>query len=322
MDKKKRKAIKVRNKAISIYKKNKTIPNVGDYFFEEIPKLKNKLAEVKNCFFDIEMLFTKNEIKCNSIKTLSKLYSDFYLNKLTEITEQDFDLHTYNENHNKKDPKESYGFMLFSNRDFLLKTYYKIDEYLKKLYILIYDTIVEYNTGNVEQVENRISKNYKKLSGKLINTLALNSDAYIEAFTIENYLRAYILVKYKSKFGNESLFELFKNCKKVQEKAISRKEEDDKNGWTEPRGKTLLSYLDFDELKKIIIQNDNWSIFEKDFPNQDFLRIRVQELYQVRNKVAHNANVTQEEFNLLKMYSNQIITQLKIYNDDIKIVEL
>lgn len=189
MDKKKRKAIKVRNKAISIYKKNKTIPNVGDYFFEEIPKLKNKLAEVKNCFFDIEMLFTKNEIKCNSIKTLSKLYSDFYLNKLTEITEQDFDLHTYNENHNKKDPKESYGFMLFSNRDFLLKTYYKIDEYLKKLYILIYDTIVEYNTGNVEQVENRISKNYKKLSGKLINTLALNSDAYIEAFTIENYLR-------------------------------------------------------------------------------------------------------------------------------------
>lgn len=84
----------------------------------------------------------------------------------------------------------------------------------------------------------------------------------------------------------------------------------------------MLSYLDFDELKKIIIQNDNWSIFEKDFPNQDFLRIRIQELYQVRNKVAHNANVTQEEFNLLKMYSNQIITQLKIYNDDIKIVEL
>ena len=64
------------------------------------------------------------------------------------------------------------------------------------------------------------------------------------------------------------------------------------------------------------------AIVESDFPSQDFIKIRIQELYQIRNKIAHNANVTQEEFDMLKMYSNQIYTQLKNYDDDIKLIEL
>ena len=102
----------------------------------------------------------------------------------------------------------------------------------------------------------------------------------------------------------------------------SEKSDDDKNGWTEPRGRTLLSYLDFDDLKILIIQNDNWLLFEKDFPSQDFIKIRLQELYQIRNKIAHNANITQQEFDMLKMYSTQIYTQLKKYDDEIKLIEL
>ena len=48
-------------------------------------------------------------------------------------------------------------------------------------------------------------------------------------------------------------------------------------------------------------------MFESDFPSQDFIKIRIQELYQIRNKIAHNANVTQEEFDMLKMYSNALV---------------
>ena len=48
-------------------------------------------------------------------------------------------------------------------------------------------------------------------------------------------------------------------------------------------------------------------LFESDFPSQDFIKIRIQELYQIRNKIAHNANVTQEEFDMLKMYSNALV---------------
>lgn len=312
----------VNKKAYKILHTYKTLPKIGDYFYEEVPKLKKLLLDIKQCFFDIEMLFSQNQIKCKAIQILSKGFSNFYKETLNEIIKQDLDLKHYNDEHHDKNPEESYGFMLFSNRRFLDETYFVIDDYIKKLQIFINDTILEFITGNVEQSNSQISHNYKKLSGKLINTLSLNSDAYIEAFSIENYLRAYILVKYKNKYNSEDLNELFKTNKKIQEKALSRKSEDDKNGWTEPRGKTLLSYLDFDELKKLIIQNNNWLLFESDFPSQDFIKIRIQELYQIRNKIAHNANVTQEEFDMLKMYSNQIYTQLKNYDDDIKLIEL
>lgn len=312
----------VSKKANKILQKYKSLPKTGDYFYEEIPKLKNFLLEIKQCYFDVEMLFSQNQIKCKAIQVLSKAFSNFYKETLNEITQQDLDLKRYNDEHHNKNSEEDYGFMLFSNRQFLDETYFIIDDYIKKLEIIINDTILEFITGNVEQSNSQISQNYKKLSGKLINILSLNSDAYIESFSIENYLRAYVLVKYKSKYNSEDLTKLFNTNKKIQEKALARKAEDDKNGWTEPRGKTLLSYLDFDELKKLIIQNDNWLLFEPDFPSQDFIKIRIQELYQIRNKIAHNANVTQEEFNMLKMYSNQLYTQLKNYDDDIKLIEL
>ncbi len=322
MKNKKQIAKAVSKKVYKILQTHKSLPKIGDYFYQEIPKLKHVLLNIKQCFFDIEMTFSQNQIKCKAIQILSKTYSNFCKETLNEIVEQDLDLKHYNDEHNSKDPKEDFAFMLFSNRSFLDETYFNLDDYIKKLQISINDTLLEYTTGNVEQTESRITNNYKKLSGKLINTLSLNSDAYIEAYSIENYLRAYILVKYKNKYKSEDLIELFKTNKKIQEKALSRKAEDDKNGWTEPRGKSILSYLDFDELKKLVIQNDNWLLFETDFPSQDFLRIRIQELYHIRNKIAHNANVTQQEFDMLKMYSNQIYTQLKNYDDEIKLIEL
>lgn len=188
--------------------------------------------------------------------------------------------------------------------------------------LAINDVLLEYKTGNIQQTENRLTNNYKKLSGKLISILSLNTDAYIEIFSIENYLRAYIVVKYKIEYKNDNLIELFKENTKIEKKALSRKQEDENNGWLEPRGKTLLSYLDFDELKTIIIQNNNWNIFKRDFPNQDFIRIRFDELYQIRNKIAHNANISQQEFDMIKMYSNQIYKQLQKYDEDIKLAEI
>ncbi len=312
----------ITKKTNKILQKHKSLPKIGDYFYEEIPKLKKIMLDIKQCFFDIEMILTQNQIKCKPIQILSKDFSIFCKEILNEIIKQDLDLKHYNDEHHDKNSEENYGFMLYSNMKFLDETYFSIDDYIKKLQLLINDTLLEFITGNIEQSNSQISHNYKKLSGKLINILSLNSDAYIEAFSIENYLRAYILLKYKNKYNSNDLSELFKTNKKIQEKALSRKSEDDKNGWTEPRGKTLLSYLDFDELKKLIIQNDNWLLFETDFPSQDFIKIRIQELYQIRNKIAHNANVTQEEFNMLKMYSNQIYTQLKNYDDDIKLIEI
>ena len=223
------------------------------------------------------------------------------------------------ENRKKEDSNHIYGFMLYSNQEFLDKSYLSLDDYIKKMQLAVDEALLEFKIGNIQQNDSRITNHYKKLTGRLINILSLNSDAYIEMFSIENYIRAYILLKYKKLFHNDTLVDFFKNSTKIEKRAFSRKQDDEKNGWLEPRGKTLLSYLDFDELKNLII--NNWSSFEKDFPDQDFIRIRFNEMYRIRNKIAHNANVTKEEFDMLKMYSNQIFAQLKNYDDDIKLIE-
>lgn len=309
-----------------IQKKSKTIigklkaPQVGDYFFQEDKKLKAYLSKINQAFFDIQHLFTSNEIKCDNIKLLYQYYSKFHMSIIEELITQNLTLDNFNKKRKKEDSNHSYGFMLYSNQKFLDKTYLLIDDYVKKMQLTIDDALLEFKIGNIQQNDSRITNNYKRLSGKLINILSLNSDAYIEMFSIENYIRAYILLKYKDQFHNDSLTEFFKNSTKIEKKAISRKQEDEKNGWLEPRGKTLLSYLDFDELKTLII--NNWASFENDFPEQDFIRIRFNELYQVRNKIAHNSNIAQQEFDMLKMYSIQICDQLKKYNDEIKIIEL
>lgn len=310
---------KIQKKTKSIIRKLKA-PHVGDYFFQEDRKLKTYLSKINQSFFDIQHLFTSNEIKCNSIKSLYQDYSKFHNSIIEELITQNLTLDNFNEKKRKEDSNCSYGFMLYSNQKFLDKTYLFLDDYVKKMQLAIDDTLLEFKIGNIQQNDNRITNNYKKLSGKLINILSLNSDAYIEIFSIENYIRAYILLKYQKLYNNDSLTEFFKNSTKIEKKAFSRKQDDEKNGWLEPRGKTLLSYLDFDELKNLII--NNWAPFEQDFPEQDFIRIRFNELYKIRNKIAHNSNVTQQEFEMIKMYSSQICSQLKKYDDEIKLVEL
>ena len=310
---------KLRKTTDSIIKKLKP-PIVGEYFYKEEPKLKKYLSKINQSFFDIQHLFTSNAIKCDAIKLIYQHFSKFYKLTIEELITQNLDLDEHNEQQKKEKPTQFYGFMLYSNQEFLDKAYLEIDGFVKKIQLAIDDTLLEYKTGNIQQIDNRITNNYKKLSGNLINTLSLNLDAYIEIFSIENYLRSYILVKYKLNFNNNNLIEFFKTSAKIEKKALSRKEDDEKNGWLEPRGKTLLSYLDFDELKNLII--NNWSHFEKDLPDQDFIRIRLSELYQTRNKIAHNANISQQELDMIKLYSNQIIAQLKFYDDEIKLINL
>ena len=309
---------KIQKKTKAIIKGLKA-PLVGNYFFEEDAKLKKYLNKINQSFFDIQHLFTNNGIRCDTIKLIYRHYSDFHKSMIEELVSQNLKLDNYNENRKKEDSNHIYGFMLYSNQEFLDKSYLSLDDYIKKMQFAIDDALLEFKVGNIQQNNSKITNHYKKLSGKLINILSLNSDAYIEMFSIENYIRAYILLKYKKLFYNDSLTDFFKNSTKIEKKAFSRKQDDEKNGWLEPRGKTLLSYLDFDELKNLII--NNWASFEKDFPDQDFIRIRFNEMYRIRNKIAHNANVTQEEFDMLKMYSNQICAQLRNYDDDIKLIE-
>lgn len=125
------------------------------------------------------------------------------------------------------------------------------------------------------------------------------AEVYTFLYAIENSLRIFI-----EKVGLNEL--TFSNA--MQEKIIKRKEDEDSNEWLSIKNNSDLFYLDFRDLEKIIEQN--WIIFKKYFPNQDFIRSKMHEIFECRNKVAHNSYIDKEQRNLIKTYYNVILGQI------------
>ena len=123
---------KIRRQSNYIINKCNKFPKIGELFYQEEKKLKNLLAKINQCFFEIEKLFIKSEIRCDAIKLIYQDYSKFYKCTLEELNCQSLTLDEYNRARREKDPTCDYGFMLYSNQEFLDDTYLKTDNFVKK----------------------------------------------------------------------------------------------------------------------------------------------------------------------------------------------
>src|SRR6266511_1781355 len=71
--------------------------------------------------------------------------------------------------------------------------------------------------------------------------------------------------------------------------------------WTQFVPHHQLYYLDFPELKTIIVRTDNWSdAFEPIFKRQDIFVGTVSELEPIRNKIAHNRRATSTDLRIVE----------------------
>ena len=128
-------------------------------------------------------------------------------------------------------------------------------------------------------------------------------------FIIENILRRFT--------QNILLIEGYTQLKKLRDrklnKLISRyKSQESMKKYLPLRGDHDVFYLNLIELNIIFI--NYWKFFKEIFVSQTWITQRIKDLYDVRNRVAHNSCfLTADELNSVKIYSKQIIKQISDY---------
>lgn len=95
---------------------------------------------------------------------------------------------------------------------------------------------------------------------------------------------------------------------KIQKKVDSRIEKEKKNKWHSPRAKDKIAYCDFGDLCDIII--NNWEYFDNLFPNQDWVKTRLNDLEPSRNTIAHNSVLSEHDMQRISMFLKDWLLQV------------
>lgn len=133
------------------------------------------------------------------------------------------------------------------------------------------------------------------------------AEFYTYFYIIENSLRLFIEKVATDKYGSDYCSQLV-FTKGVKDKIESRKKQEEKNLWIPIRGGTDLYYTDFIELSSII--QSNWDMFKTHFPSSEFITSKIQELYALRNMVAHFSYLTEDEKQIIIAYYSVIMKQI------------
>jgi len=128
-------------------------------------------------------------------------------------------------------------------------------------------------------------------------------------YLTENLLRLFIeqiFIKEKSSILNP----LYNSA--TDTKIKSRKVEEKKKLYIPIRGGHDIFYMDFIDLNGIIV--NHWNIFKNYFDSQDWITQKIKELYEIRNRVAHNSMyLIDDTLELVKAYCKAIIKQVYPY---------
>ena len=117
------------------------------------------------------------------------------------------------------------------------------------------------------------------------------SQLYIILHCWENSVRKFIEQTLIERIG-DNWWDLTKN-KELETKYLDRKSKEEKQKWISPRGtKNPLYYLDWGDLVKIIRKNEQH--FSTKIPDIKFVELRLEELERLRNIIAHNGLVPDE----------------------------
>jgi len=164
-------------------------------------------------------------------------------------------------------------------------------------------------TNDLEDIQASVSTtNLKILPTDIMDKGKEMSEVYIYLYCVENSLRLFIEQIFITKFGTE-YWDKIMVPNSVKKSIQIRKDSESKNQWISIRGNSNLFYLDFKELSNIIIAN--WELFKDYFPDQHWLNVKIEELGNCRNLIAHNSYISSMERDVIRLNFNQIIKQIK-----------
>lgn len=174
---------------------------------------------------------------------------------------------------------------------------YKYHRLINQIQEATHNTVINHLTNfkNKKQDTSHIAY----LDRKEVETLNKNSNLYGQIFTLENVLRKYILLKYKNKHNDESLRDWLKQG---QLDDYSTKKGEENRFGISSRGDNVVYYLDFNDLGAIIQTNFKEG-FNLDFKRVDDIVPKLNYLYLVRCKIAHNSLcITSDEIKMAEVY--------------------
>ena len=130
--------------------------------------------------------------------------------------------------------------------------------------------------------------------------------SYETMFNLENSLRAFI-VKELSSVSKNWIKERVPAPQMV-EAWKKRMDDDSKRPGSSKQNASLIEYSDFYDLVTLIVNRGNWKkCFEKFFGNANVIQAKMYELVPIRNDIAHNRHLSEDNELMLKLYSKQIL---------------
>jgi HEPN superfamily Swt1-like protein len=130
---------------------------------------------------------------------------------------------------------------------------------------------------------------------------------YFLLYCAENVLRFFIERVAFDAYGEDYFAHL--NVPPSTKKSIDRrKQNEERNKWLHVRDDSELFYLDFGQLAVLV--QENWHLFERHFPSEEWITTKIEDMVKCRNLVAHNSYIDDHERDVVRVNFRSIVRQL------------
>lgn len=204
--------------------------------------------------------------------------------------------------------------ILEKERPYLSKRFMSIMGILIAIRKNLYTDLIAINRIDLPY-ENKIEilTNFEEISidfpKKMLEMGKSMAEVYFNLFIFENHIR-YFIEEVSIKSYGTNYWKKLKINPNIGNKIRKRKKDEILYRWLSTRGDSDLFYTDFDDLRVII--SSNWVIFQNYFPKENWIITYLEDLYRIRNKIAHNIPIEENEKNTVETLLNNIYNQLEV----------
>jgi hypothetical protein len=124
------------------------------------------------------------------------------------------------------------------------------------------------------------------------------SRLYVAFFCFENSAREFIGQRLRDAHGEN--WWATRVPQALRNKVENRKEQEQRNKWHQPRGRSNINYTDFGDMPGIIL--NSWDDFVDLFDTQEWVKSRFGDLEKSRNVIAHNNVLEEAEIDRIRLY--------------------
>lgn len=146
----------------------------------------------------------------------------------------------------------------------------------------------------------------KQLKELTATAITKTEDVHQLLYSLESKLRQFVSAKIQEANGriDEGIIRDWESSKR-KEALPTRK----------PIDYDIIYYSTFDQLKMIIVQNENWEkIFKRYFGRPNGVISRINELDDIRNTIAHNRMLSEFDYDCFKTLYGQILSCIETKN--------